>query len=266
MSELLVITPTLGKSPFLRESLASLTALKARGLRLRHLMIAPPETLGTLARQTGSLGSTLIGDEVRAGLYTAISLALEHAARSPDWTALTWLNDDDLLTPGFLELWRRMDGMDLGAGRVDYLLPSGKTVPIPFANRPADWLPLMASGIVPLAQPGTILSRRALETSGGFDLSYRLAADMELFSRVALDNCRLVSTQSLVARFRLVAGQLSSDRLQARMEAERLRLSLRAHLPETPWTHLRFRITNLMPVLKRCLATRSLRSENLLHK
>jgi len=158
-----------------------------------------------------------------------------------------------------------MDGMDLGAGHVDYLLSSGKTLPIPFANRPSDWLPLMASGIVPFAQPGTILSRRALEASGGLDLSYRLAADMELFSRVSMESNRLVSTRSLVARFRLVAGQLSSDRLQARAEAERLRLSLRAHLPETPWPRLRFRLTNLVPVLRRCLVTRSLRSENLLH-
>jgi len=241
-----VITATLGRSPHLAETVRSVAAL---GSGVRHLLVCPAEARAALAAAHSGVEVVV---EARPGLYAALNTAWPLAAKAD---LITWLNDDDLLVPaGFARLTATMaqrDEFDFGYGRVEMVDGRGRPVcPIPVAHRPADLAALLVQGIMPLAQPGTVIRHRALKRLNGLDESYAITGDLDLFVRALAEGLRFGFVDAPVAVFRLKAGQLSKRAAAAEEETAR---SLRplAGVSASRRARWRFWIANFGPYLQR---------------
>ncbi len=211
-----VITATRGDSTLLIETVRSVDQL---GLKVRHILVCPPHMKLRLSIQ---FPRCQIVEETGQGLYVALNTGF-HMGEPDDF--FTWINDDDLLAPGFDQALARLaadPSLDALYGRVGLI--DGRGVPLgelPVARRPEDLLPLLAGGIMPLAQPGTIFRWRALRRIGTFDPAYRMAGDLDYFVRALQAGLRFGFHDGEVARFRLHTYQMSKDRETAAVEHAR---------------------------------------------
>jgi GT2 family glycosyltransferase len=241
--KLRVITATLGESKFWPESLASVAHAVSTA---DHVVVCPA------ARSPGLGGKTRLIAEQGAGLYPALNQGARDGA--DDWDAFTWLNDDDrLAAPGFGALLAAMSTEpDVGIcyGRVELIdAQSARVGALPVARRPSDLPALLARGVVPFAQPGTVIRRSAWEKVRGFDESYRLAGDLDFFVRALNAGVKFKFVDATVASFRLSAGQLSKQDQEMELETARVLQCLTA---KPRWPALwRFKVSNLGVYLER---------------
>lgn len=218
-AKILVITPTLGRSPWLQQTVESVAAVLVRG---EHLLVAPASEVAALQAR---FPKTRVVAEREGGLYAAINAGL---AAVVNWAAFTYLNDDDVLRPNFRSVVSAVGaaGAPLVAyGRVELIDARGKRVgAIPISPFPSLNRALYAQRIEPVYQHGTLVTRTALEQCGGvFDDSFRFCGDSEFLARACVRGVpfRRVGGGA-VAAFRLRAGQLTKNR--AAMLAERRRV------------------------------------------
>lgn len=217
---LLVLTPTLGTSPYLEASLGSVADL---GLSVHHLLVCPAGETERLGRRFPHL--TVVADQGRAGgLYGALNAGLAAAdAAGVSWDWFTYLNDDDLLSPGFVELVRRHCRPERLAS-VAY----GDILNVDTADRPLGrmtverWgrrLPLLLqTGISPVGQQGMLFGAPVVRALGGYSLDYRLCADLDFWARAHALGFPFRYYPFEVGRFRLQPGQLSGDVALTRRE------------------------------------------------
>jgi hypothetical protein len=243
--KILVITPTLGDSPWLDATVGSVAALPVSH---RHVLVAPPAAVPGLARR---FPGVTVMPEAGGGLYAAINTGL---AGVGEWDAFTYINDDDLLLPGFA---RGVAALQAQAGRPAFAYGGVRLVDrtgrgigrIPVSPQPALNRALYAQRLEPVYQHGTLFSRAAWEEHGGFDESFRLCGDSEYLARLCVRGVPAVRVWSEVAAFRLRPGQLTKGR--AAMQAERDRVDAKLGLREGPTmaarrrARLSFRLANL---------------------
>jgi GT2 family glycosyltransferase len=206
---LLVVTPTLGKSRWLVETMASVAALPIEHV---HVLVAPPSAVPGIAARFPR-ARVIAENAERSGMYAAINTGV---AAGGDWHALTYINDDDLLLPELATVWQKMPDLRepwIGYGGVRLIDEQGRRIgrvpvcPFPRWNRR-----LYEQGIEALYQHGTLISRTAWEKAGGFDASLRLCGDSEFFARAArLGIAMACATRRDVAAFRLRSEQLSKN-------------------------------------------------------
>ena len=239
-----VITATRGESAHLAATVASAAAVPGA----RHILVCPLAARDGLA---GKFPACTVLAEAGDGLYAALNTGL---AAPGDEELVTWINDDDVLvSAGFavaLGLFATDPALGAVYGRVTMIDATGRRLgALPVAHRPADLLPLIAAGLMPLAQPGTVFRRRAVAGVGAFDGLFRLAGDLEYFVRALRAGVRFAFADAEVAQFRLHGGQLSKD--EAAAAAEHARIV--AALPRQPAgaAHWRFRWANLPVYLER---------------
>jgi GT2 family glycosyltransferase len=243
----LVVTPTLGESRWLVETVASVAALRLLGV---HLLVTPAPMVAELARRF-PLCQVVPEPSPNRGMYAAINAGV---AAGKDWDAFTWLNDDDILAAGFAHLcaeFERRPEIGVMYGRVALIDSAGTRVARhPVAPRGEDLAPLLARGIIPFAQPGTVIRREWFERVGGLDETYRLTGDFDFFGRALLAGAPFAFADTTVASFRLRAGQLSKQR--GEMEAEKTRaLKPFASVRRGRLAWWRFRCSNLALYLER---------------
>ena len=257
MMRLRIITPTLGQSPWLDETVASVRAA-APDPETEHVLVAPAAEAARLGPRFPSC-RVLAEPAGTASMYAAINAGL---AAPGDWDAFTYLNDDDLLLPAFATVRRALEACVaasthapatpvLAYGGVRLIDSAGRRLgAIPIAARPADARRLYAQRIEPVYQHGTVVTRAAFEALGGFDASFRFCGDSEFLARACVSGVRLAcATRAEVAAFRLRAGQLTKNR--AALVAERARVDEKLGLlaPRLTfshrWARLRFRLANL---------------------
>jgi hypothetical protein len=207
---ILVVTPTLGESRHLNGTVASIGAL---GVPVLHVLSAPAGRLASLRARFPAAAA--VADRGRAaGLYGALNAALE--AFPGGWGWFTYINDDDILLPGFAELARRHRGRPgpepVAYGDVEAIREDGSAVSRVTTERNPSWIPaLLKQGISPLMQQGTIFHRATVARLGGFDTRYRLCADLDFWLRAYALGHGFRHYPIPVAQFRLRGGQLSSD-------------------------------------------------------
>lgn len=201
--KLRVIVPTLGTSRWLDATLASIRFPQPTEI----IVVSPMTTCGE-----SSPADCRWLQEPSRGLYAALNAGLR---LSGDWQAFTWINDDDQLTSEAAAAVAALrDDSSLGVvyGRVGLLDAQDADIgELPVAHRPADLHSLLSRGIVPFAQPGTMIRRELAESLGGFDEGFRLAGDLDFFVRALLAGARFAYVPRRVAEFRLHAGQLSKS-------------------------------------------------------
>jgi glycosyltransferase involved in cell wall biosynthesis len=248
---LLVVTPTLGKSRWLEETVASVLRLPVAH---RHILVCPEVERDGLGRR---FSHVQVMAEPDAGMYAAVNHALK-AAR--DWEAFTYINDDDLLLPGFAATVRAAASSGIGQpllvyGRVRLIDRTGRRIgAVPISPYPALNRRLYALRLEPVYQHGTLITRAAWEKLGGFDPACRLCGDSELLARACLAGLPFRRVSRMVAAFRLTPGQLSKNR--AAMEAERRQIDEKLGLiTPSSWRHqaarLAFRVFNLPVYIER---------------
>jgi hypothetical protein len=240
-----IVTATRGQSPFWGATVDSIVAVAPAA---EHVVVtgaaAGPPLTAAASRPRWVL-------ESGPGLYPNVNAG---AAAAGEWDALTWLNDDDVLAAGFGALVMRMTRepeIGIAFGRVGLIDRSGGRLgELPVAHRPTDLPALLAQGIVPFAQPGTLIRRAVWEQLSGIDASYRLAGDLDFFVRALLHEVRFAFVNTEVAAFRLSAGQLSKRREEVDVETARALRALKSESRSRP-ARWRFRWANLPVYLAR---------------
>jgi hypothetical protein len=209
-SRILVVTPTLGESSHLDQTVRQVASLPNS---IEHVLSAP-------ARQVAMLQERFPGTQVVAdfgksgGLYGALNAALE--AVTGGWGWFTYINDDDFLLPGFGEMaqlhMRRPNHEGIAYGDVEVIREDGSVISRVTTERNPAWIPaLLHQGISPLMQQGMLIQRETMARLGRFDIRYRLCADLDLWLRAYTAGYRFRHYPLPVARFRLRSGQLSSN-------------------------------------------------------
>jgi hypothetical protein len=245
--KVLVITPTLGASDWLEKTLVSVAAHRGA---CRHVLVAPADRRPALASRFPEV--TVISER-GGGMYAAINTAL---AGCGDWDAFTYVNDDDLLLPGFARVLAAVAPgggarPQIAYGGVRLIDGQGRRLgAIPISPEPGLNRLLYAQRLEPVYQQGTLVTRAAAEATGRFDEALRYCGDSEFLARACVRGVPFVrATGREVAAFRLRAGQLTKDR--PAMIAERARvdekLGLIGRRPAGPMrlARWRFRWANL---------------------
>ena len=208
---LLIITPTLGTSAYLPETVASVRAVE--GAVIHHVLVCPLARIAALRRDYPQC--TVVPDQGRAGgIYGALNAGLAAAPEGWDW--FTYINDDDLLAPGFSRLLARHchpenaatvaygDIMNIDAAG----LPLGRmTVERSPRRMPA----LLQQRISPAGQQGMLFGSPVVKALGGYRLEFKLCADLDFWARAHSAGFRFVYYPWTLGCFRIQPGQLSGD-------------------------------------------------------
>jgi GT2 family glycosyltransferase len=253
-SRLLVVTPTLGTSPYLGAAVESAQRL---GLDVDQVLIAPTSATRGLMRDFPHC--TVVAEPSSGGMYAAINAALGAAA---PWDWFTYLNDDDLLAPGLADVARRhMARGDVNAiayGDVRWVDAADRNLGLmPVERRSAHVGFVMKLGLAPLTQQGALVSREVYEQLGGFDTRYRLAADFDFWARAFAAGATFQYYPCEVARWRIHGAQASMDRDAAHAEGRAIAstVALAALPPRLWWERLRFLALNTRRYVQRYRTT-----------
>ena len=242
MTGLRIVVPTLGHSPWLSESIGSSTAVSGA-----VVLVVPGDVVA--ARGLADSGVLQVSDQ-GSGLYSALNTGF---CAPGGWSAGTWLNDDDrLVADGFRKALAVLESRpELSAvyGRVRLIDAEGHYLAeIPVARSGADLGPLLATGMIPLAQPGTVFRRDLFERLGGLDARYRAAGDMDFFQRALAAGLQFGFVDAVVAEFRVHGGQISKQSDLRRRETDAVSVAARAvhgWADRARWARWRFRWRNL---------------------
>jgi hypothetical protein len=250
---ILVVTPTLGESPHLDQTVEGVAALSASIL---HVISTPLEKVRVL--QARFPATRVVADAGKAeGLYGALNAALEAVPRGWGW--FTYINDDDLLLPGFANLVSRHQHLP-GPGRIAYgdvevIREDGRMVSRVTTERNPVWIPaLLQQGISPLMQQGMLFHRETVMRLGRFDTRYRLCADLDFWLRAYAGGDGFRYYPLPVARFRIREGQLSSNTAQTVREQHEIvgrHLPVRIPAVVKLCARLRYRAFNLRRYVER---------------
>lgn len=247
MSGVLVVTPTLGQSAWLAETVASVAGLP---IACRHVLVCPAAVRAELEKR---FPQVQVVTEPGGGMYAAINAGL--AAATGEWDAFTYINDDDLLLPGFAAHARALEHAGtkpmIAYGNVKLIDGRGRRMgAIPVSQLPSMNRALYAQRIEPVYQHGTLVTRAALGALRGFDETFRYCGDSEFLARACISGVPFRRTGGrAVAAFRLRTGQLTKNR--AAMVAERAAVDVKLGL------------IGSQPRLRRWLARLAFRTENL---
>lgn len=246
--KLLVVTPTLGESPWLAETVASVAAYAGP---CEHVLVTPENAARAI---TERFPRVRVVAEPGGGMYAAINAGLDSLG---DWTAFTYLNDDDVLLPDFSKnadaISAAGDRALIVYGGVRLIGARGRRLgAVPISPAPDLNRALYAQRLEPVYQHGTVATRAAVETADGpFDATLRFCGDSEFLARAC---CRgvpfLRATRREVAAFRLRAGQLTKDRAAMMNERALVDEMLGLLAPQSAgnlrWARMRFRFANLL--------------------
>lgn len=197
MPPILVVIPTLGiRRDWFVASVRSI--LSQEGVDVRIRVVAPSKA--NLRSLCSALGVELIEYD-RRGLSAAINRGWEGA---DDFEYVTWLGDDDLLSPGSLSAtaaeMTHHPSASIVYGAVRYIDANGRTLWLQRPGRFAGWYLRYGKNLLP--QQGSLLRRSAVRSVGGINESYKSAMDQDLFSRL-IDSGGYRYVRYEVAAFRL---------------------------------------------------------------
>ena len=250
---LLIVTPTLGDSEFLQQTLDSISSLT---FPITHILSCPASKVEALKARCPKC--IVVEDAGKSGgIYGALNCAIEQASGNWDW--FTYINDDDLLGPDFEKVYlqhcSKEKAEDVLYGNVRLI--DSEARPLGFiTNTPSpDLIPAMLQQqMSPLNQQGMLFSRKCVEFLKGFDLQYKLCADLDFWARAYAGQFPFVYAPYEVGQFRIRAGQLSGN---VNLTHNELSDIVRRHFPHPiSWVHrkialLSYRLFNLPRYLHR---------------
>jgi glycosyltransferase involved in cell wall biosynthesis len=224
---LLVVTPTLGRSPYLEETVK---CIERQDLAVQHIISCPRAKVGELSRRFPC--SHVVADGGReGGLYGAINAGLI-AAEDP-WHFFTYLNDDDRLGIDFAVMFKRHATAEnlrtVGFGCIWNIDKTGrKLTGMTVGPYPRQYPALLQMGISPTGQQGMIFGREVVEAIGAYSTQYKICGDLDYWCRAMAAGFRFIFYPLEAGQFRLQAGQISGDVTTLRDELQRI---VQIHFP-----------------------------------
>jgi GT2 family glycosyltransferase len=206
----LVVTPTLGSSEYLETAVRSVTELPFPVL---HVISVPGPIVAEM--QARFPHAVVVKDAGKlGGIYGAINAAIQAASGEWDW--FTYINDDDVLAPGFARMFARHTARSAAEpvtyGNVRLINESGGTISFLTTERTPEFIPaLLHAQISPLNQQGMLFHRKVVERLKEFDLNFRLCADLDFWARAMAAGFAFRYYPFEVGQFRIRRGQLSGD-------------------------------------------------------
>jgi hypothetical protein len=255
---LLVVTPTLGCSPYLHETVASVNDIK-ESVPLHHVLACPLQILRDLQ---GSYPECLVVPDAGpvGGLYGAINAGVRAAPTG--WSWLTYINDDDLLQPGLRKVcashMRPSLEHSVAYGNVRNIDQNGSSLGLQTVERSPRWFrPLLCQGISLFTQQGALISRVTYSHLGGFNPTYRSCGALDFWARALQTGWDFRFYPEEVACFRIRRGQISGN--AQGLALERFAILKEAGLPVYSSLHLhtarlRFRLLNVARYVQRLRA------------
>jgi glycosyltransferase involved in cell wall biosynthesis len=219
-ARVLFAVPTLGlRMDLLRDSLDSIRAQDVPGVDL--VLVAPDRS--DLQALAAEYDARLVPDPSR-GLSGALNAGL--AAARPGTEFFAWLGDDDLLTPGSLQLavdaLERHPDASMVYGWCDYMAPDGTVV---FSSRAGKWAArLIGWGPNLVPQPGSVQRLEMTRAVGGLDESLKFGMDLDLFLKLRRLG-PLINVDATLAHFRWHPDSNTvSNQDRSSSESEEIRL------------------------------------------
>lgn len=213
---ILLIVPTLGQRiDYLRETLATIQSQSVAA----DVIIVAPEGNRDVSQLASQHKAELLPDP--GSLTKAINLGAAQAKAHHVY--LSWLNDDDHLTPTSLATTSAALDANPAAtvafGRCRYIDSRGQQL---WMSRAGRWAPrILGWGPDLVPQPGMLVRSSAWKSVGGIDESYRLAFDLDLLLRLKKRG-PLVEVPVVVSEYRWHADSLTiGDRRSNIDESER---------------------------------------------
>lgn len=219
-----IIVPTRGERPeYLNECLESIESAGNA-----HVCLVAPKDFDSDRLIRKGLANQFVMDPGN-GLAAAINKGISELPSSIRY--VSWLGDDDLLTPGSIietsEVLGKHPATVLVYGACDYVDEKGKHIWTNKSGQWASWVLPFGPDLVP--QPGTLFSRKAFEKVGGLDSRYGWAFDFDLLLKLRKIGALAYVPQTL-SKFRWHPTSLSvGQRMESTSEASRVRVS---HLPK----------------------------------
>lgn len=223
LSDTAIVVPTMGTRPELL--LQCVNSIRAAGCTNIHVVVPDPEAVEGLV----ALGHvTRVVPDPGLGLAAAINAGISSLPSTVRFA--NWLGDDDLLTPGSVEIARRVlvedDTASLVYGACDYVDVEGRRIFRSRSGRWAAWLMYVGPQLVP--QPGSLFRVSDFRAVGQLEVAYRFAFDLDLMMKLHRVG-RLRYVRHTLSNFRWHADSLSvSGRDGSVEEASQIRLS---HVP-----------------------------------
>ena len=253
-----MVTPTLGLSRFLGESLDSVERAQSP---VQHVIIGPS---GEWRSRVPQRPWRMIIDDNGGGMYSAINQGILCA--NSDWDYLMCLNDDDSFGEGLSYYYEpgRLSRDEVCYGRTLMVDANGTRLYMaPHFPFPVLLRLLLRQGIVPFMQCSMVVPRRIIEAVGLFDVSYKLCGDLELISRMLSRGVKFRACSKVIAQFRIHGGQLSGG--ESKMRAEQARANHQILLGPERWFSQQFakhafRIYNTFSYIERFRSMRVMRS------
>lgn len=213
-ADVLIVVPTLGRRPtLLTQTLDSLTAQEVAA----DVIIVGPMT-AELEQIAQDSGARLLPDP--GSQTAAIELGISQA--DVDHRFVSWLNDDDLLTPGSLGRTKHAlttnDAAVVAYGACEYIDEHGQLL---WTSRAGAWAQrILAWGPDLIPQPGMLVRREAWQAVGGLDTTLSFAFDLDLLLRLRTLG-EFTDVRAVVSRFRWHPSSLTvADRTASLDESE----------------------------------------------
>lgn len=222
-----IVVPTLGERPdYLNQCLSSISQA-GLGAGRAHIVLVCPESFDfeTLL-QAGTVHQIVM--DPGTGLPEAINEGFRHMPSGVE--LINWLGDDDLLSPGSLDLAIQvLDARPesvMAFGGCKYIDPKGEVI---WVNRSGTLaVPLLRVGPDLIPQPGALFRRDSFLKVGGLDARFSWAFDFDLIIKLSKIG-KLEFISKPLASFRWHPESLSVEfRKKSVREAHQVRKS---HLP-----------------------------------
>jgi GT2 family glycosyltransferase len=250
MQDTLIVTPTLGERASLRRTIETVRTIG--GERVRHVLVCPASQAKDLEQQFPGL--EVVVEPAKAGIFAAVNFALRRSARS--YRYVGYINDDDYWLPGFESLFAALDRsprIDIAYGRVNFINEKNEVL---FASTSSSRYmalkPLFARDIVLFTQQATLMTSNCFQRLGGYDESYQLTADTEMWIRALELGYGMQYCKLLCATYTIQSDQLSADQAKVQEENRRIR---REHGIHKDWhstlEFLNYRLQNLPAYTRR---------------
>jgi glycosyltransferase involved in cell wall biosynthesis len=256
MPRLSVVVPTLGRSPYLDETLESVRKITC----ISECIIVGPKCVAERIPILDSRFKFVPEPVGLSGLYPALNYAYRNI--NPGTEFFTYINDDDYLLDGFNRSCALLNESDESVGFcfgkvkvVDSL--GGYCFDHPICRDVKDVLLLLRWKIVGILQPGTLYRNQFITELNGFSEEYKMASDFELLLRGLTRSWKGIYNDNHCAAFRVHSKQLSSNSKLSENELNRIvQLYGNPSSRRNYWALMKFRRQNIFHSIRRIILTR----------
>ena len=208
--DILVVTPTLGQRAALKRTISSVANF-IPGNRLFHCVVGPVSRTYWIKDHFPHV--YLLDDHGCRTIYEALNSAIFSLASRFKYFA--YINDDDYWLPGFTALIRALDtcnNVSLVYGRTRcHDLNGGPTGILAHYPLPYSFPSLLRFRIPAFTQQSVLCRTSDLLALNGFDVSYKLAADTDLWARWIKSGRSVAECREICSSYCFQGHRLSDD-------------------------------------------------------